>query len=160
MYRVCIAIVDAAHARLFELQRTSDPAGIHEQLIERADLVNPARRLPARELFSDPHPGVNHVGARGYTIDDHREGHLSHLDAQFAQSIVSELAPLAADAARLVICASPGMLGQLREVLGAIHRPGLDVNEIARDLVQLSPGEIRDQLVAYGFLPPAPLRSP
>jgi protein required for attachment to host cells len=159
MYRVCIAIVDATRARLFQFERSSDPDGLHDQLTELRDLVDPARRLRPSELFSDSGPGANHSGQHGYTFDDHRDDHIAHLDADFARSVVAELARLVNDVDRLIICASPRMLGQLREVIGTLHRPDLVVDEIPRDLVKLTPSQLREQLATYGLLPP-PLPRP
>jgi protein required for attachment to host cells len=159
MYRVCIAIVDATRARLFQFERASDPEGLHDQLTELRDLVDPARRLRPSELFSGSGPGANHAGQHGYTFDDHRDEHIAHLDADFARSIIAELAGLVAGVDRLIICASPRMLGQLREVIGMLQRPDLTVDEIPRDLVKLTPPQLREQLTTYGLLPP-PLPRP
>ena len=159
MYRAFIAIVDASRARLFSFERTSDAEGLHDQLTELSDLVNPARRLRPSELFSDSGPSASHTAQHGYTLDDRREDHMARLDGDFARSVAAELGRLATDANRLVICASPHMLGHLRDVTAALHRPGLIIDELPRDLVKLTPPQIRDQLASYGFLPP-PLPRP
>jgi len=44
------------------------------------------------------------------------------------------------------------MLGELRRVSDVYERPQLEVEEIDRDLVKLTPSQLRDQLVAYGVL--------
>lgn len=158
MYRVCIAIVDASRARLFQFERTSDPEGLHDQLTELRDLVDPARRLRPSELFSES-GGVGHSGQHGFGFDDHRGEHVARLDAEFARSIVAELAQLAVDADRLIVCASPRMLGQLRDAIGALQRPDLVIDEVPRDLVKLTPAQLRAQLATYGLLP-TPLPRP
>lgn len=66
MDRVCIALVDATRARFFIFDRRIDELGTHEQLTERADLVNPVQRSDAefartamaalRELIDDDAP--------------------------------------------------------------------------------------------------------
>ncbi|HEU4730175.1 MAG TPA: host attachment protein [Kofleriaceae bacterium] len=159
MYRVCIAIVDAARARLFQFERTADPGGLHDQLTELRDLVDPARRQRPSELFSDSGPSADHSGQHGFAFDDHRDEHLAHLDADFARSIVAELAQLAVDADRLIVCASPRMLGQLRDSIGTLQRPDLVIDEVPRDLVKLTPAQLREQLATYGLLP-TPLPRP
>lgn len=159
MYRVCIAIVDAARARLFQFERTSDPEGLHDRFTELRDLVDPARRLRPSELFSESGPGGGHSGQHGFGFDDHRDEHLARLDAEFARSIVAELAELAVGADRLIVCASPRMLGQLRDAVGALQRPDLMIDEVPRDLVKLTPAQLRDQLATYGLLP-TPLPRP
>lgn len=158
MYQACIAIADASRARLFQFERTAAPEGLHEQLSELSDLVNPARRLRPSELFSDSGSGTNHTGQHGYTFDDHRDDHVTQMDAEFAQSIATEVMRQSVGVDRLIICASPRMLGQLREAIGPLRRPGLTVDEVPRDLVKLTPSQIRDQLTSYGLLPSQPPR--
>jgi protein required for attachment to host cells len=157
MYRACIAIVDATRARLFQFERTSTPEGLHDQLTEVTDLVNPTRRLRPSELFSDSGPGGGHSG---YNFDDHREEHVTQIDAEFAGSIAVELARLVTGVDRMIVCASPRMLGQLREVTKKLHRPGLIVDELPRDLVKLTPPQLREQLASYGLLPASLARLP
>jgi len=157
MYRACIAIVDATRARLFEFERRSGPEGTQDQFTEVTDLVNPTRRLRPSELFSDSGVGTNHAGQHGYTFDDHRQDHMRRIDADFARSIAAELARLMINVNRLIICASPRMLGQLREVIGPLRRPDLHIDEVPRDLVKMTPPQIREQLTAYGCLPPPPV---
>ena len=128
MYRACIAIVDATRARLFSFERTAGAEGPHDELSEHTDLVNPARR----------HPG----------------GHANTLDAEFARAIVAaiERELRATSVRRLIVCASPKMLGELR---GATpHAEGLVIDELPRDLVKLTAPQIRDQLASHGLLPP------
>jgi protein required for attachment to host cells len=152
MYRVTIAIVDATRARLFQFVRTSDPEGLRDQLTEVSDLVDPARRLRPSELFSDSGTSSNHSGRYGFTFDDHRDEHMARLDTDFVRSIAAEIERLAADADRLVICASPRMLGRLRELIKEL--PGLSIDELPRNLVKLTPPQLRDQLASYELLPP------
>ena len=152
MYRICIAIVDASRARLFQYERALEPEGPHEQLLELTDLVNPARRLRPSELLSSSGQG-NHVGVHGYALDDHHEEHAAHLDDEFARAVTGELKLLTAGVDRLILCASPKMLGRLRDVIGALHRPELAISEIPHDLVKLTPSQLQDQLVSYGVLP-------
>ncbi len=154
MYRVCIAIVDAARARLFQYERALEPEGPHEQLVELTALVNPSRRLRPSELLSSSGAGTNHVGPHGYAFDDHRDEHMERLDDDFARAVTAELTLLTASVDRLIICASPRMLGRLREVIGKLRRPELTIDEIPRDLVKLTPALLQEQLVSYGVLPP------
>jgi protein required for attachment to host cells len=152
MYRACIVVVDASRARLFTFERTSDGEGLHEQLSERRDLVSPARRMRASELFS-PDTGQ-------YQRTDHREAHVAAYDAEFARAIVAEVVDLihASPVQRLILCASPRMLGTLREVGGELRRGGVPIDELPRDLVKLSAAELREHLASHGLLPvlPAP----
>lgn len=160
MYRACIAIVDASRARLFTYERETDAEGLHEALTEQRDLVNPSRRLRASELFSESRPPSSRTGGVQYTLDDHRDHHVEELDAAFSRQIVGEIASLVRSAAtqRLIVCASPNMLGQLRTEYGDLRRDSLELEELPRDLVRLTPVQLRDQLASYGVLPEPPPR--
>ncbi len=159
MYKACIAVVDASRARLFMFERSSEVEGVKEQLTEQRDLVDPARRLRPKDLFSETRPGLGRTGTQQYGLDDHRQAHVQELDAEFARRIVDELETLlrASHAPRLIVCASPNMLGELRKVQRALPAD-LTIDELERDLVKLTPAELRDHLVGYGLLPPRPPR--
>ena len=159
MYRVCVATVDATRARLFTLERTMEADATRERLTEHTDLVNPARRRPGG-LFSDTRSGTNRTGGLQYTFDDHRDAHIDSLDAEFGRAVVAELRRLleAAPAQRLIVCATPRMLGELRSA-GVPRRDGMVVDELARDLVELRAADLRDRLAAYGLLPARPPRA-
>jgi protein required for attachment to host cells len=129
MSRACIAVVDASRARLFTYERTLEAGGISEQLTEQRDLINP-------------------------------RAHIDELDAEFARSIIGEIADVlrTSRAERVILCASPRMLGELRAAGTALSRDSL-VDEIPRDLVKLTPPQLRDRLTSYGLLPAAPARA-
>jgi len=160
MTRTCIAVVDATHARLFTLDRTSDATGVHEELSEDRDLVNPARRLRPSELFTETRPPLGRTGGVQYTIGDHRDEHIDEMDAEFSRAITSEVADLIREkgAERLIVCASPRMLGNLREVRGALASGALVIDEIPRNLTKLTPTQIREHLESYGLVPTPPAR--
>lgn len=160
MYRACIAVVDASRARLFTYERSVEPAGLVERLVEERDFVNPARRLRPSQLFSESRPGSSRSGSVQYAFDDHRAAHLDALDAEFSRMITSHLAELVKTgrATRVILCASPHMLGQLRDARRDF--PVVEIDEIARDLVKLTPPELRAQLTSYGLLPEPPARAP
>jgi protein required for attachment to host cells len=134
MYRACIAIVDASRARLFTFERISDGDGLRENMIEQRDLVSLERR----------------------DGDPHRDSHTEEVERRFATRIVDEIAEVirSPQTNRLVICASPHMLGKLRDARGATFNK-LELEEVARDLVTLSPAALREHLTAYGVLPAA-----
>lgn len=150
-------MVDASRARLFTFQRSSEVEGLREEMTEQRDLVNPARRQRPSELFGS-RPGVGRSGGVQYGLDDRRAESIQQMDAAFARAIVSELAEMlrSAGANRLVVCASPRMLGVLREESAALRRELAVVDEVPRDLVKLTPSQLRAQLASYGLLP-APL---
>jgi protein required for attachment to host cells len=138
---------------LFVHERSAEPEGIRERLAERTDLVNPARRLRPSELFTDSSPSSDQVGGVHYKIDDHRDDHIDRMDAEFAREIVEAIEIELRDnpAARLILCASPRMLGALRTVAGNL--PAIPIDEVPKDLVKLTPTKLQDQLRSYGLLP-------
>lgn len=160
MRRTYVAIVDATRARLFTYQREAVADGVREDFVEVSDLVNPARHQRPSELFSDTRPGSSRTGNLQYTFDDHRAAHIAEIDAAFARSIVADLARLlkATPADRLILCASPNMLSELREALEPLRLDRSIVDERAVDLTKLTEAQIRDHLAAYELLPARPPR--
>lgn len=132
MKRACVAIVDATRARLYTYeQNVEDPA--HE-LHEVSDLVNPGRRA----------------------FEENREAHLENLDALFARDAVLEIDRIARAGTfgHVILVASPKMLGELRKVDDVLHREGMIIDEIPRDLAKLTSPQLHDHLAQLKLLPP------
>lgn len=157
MYRVCIALVDATRARLFTFERVTEGAETRDALIERTDFVNPQRRRRPSEVFSDTRPGSSRIGHLQYAFDDHRDHHISQLDDKFARMAMAALRELIDEhpTQRVVICASPRMLGRLRAAAPGLLPDDIALDEVPRDLVKLSPGIVRAELASRSLLPPA-----
>ena len=131
MKKACVAIVDASRARLYTYDHAEDPA--HE-LRETSDLVNVARRVRAEG--SSPNLEVS--------------------DAQFARDVVVEIDRIvrAGNFEHVILVASPKMLGELRKVDDVLHRDGMVLDEIARDLAKLTSPQLHDHLAQLKLLPP------
>jgi protein required for attachment to host cells len=157
MYRVCIALVDATRARLFTFERVTEGANTREELVERTDFVNPQRRRRSSEVFSDTQPGSSRTGHLQYAFDDHRDHHISQLDDKFARMAMAGLRELIDEheTQRIVICASPRMLGRLRSAAPGLLPGDIALDELPRDLVKLSRGDVRAELASRGLLPHA-----
>jgi protein required for attachment to host cells len=161
MKRACIAIIDAARARLYTYQEDAGPA---DQLKEVLDLVNPGRRLRASEMFSETRPPNAQSGrpgtgrVPGSTKDDHRDDHIGMMDAKFAKEIVREIDKLVTNEGfgHLILAASPKMLGELRKANGVLKRNGLVVDELPRDLAMLTLAQLHDHLAALDLIPARP----
>jgi protein required for attachment to host cells len=168
MKRACIAIVDAARARVYTYEEDSTPG---QELREVVDLVNPGRRLKAGEMFSESRPALaNHGGLRrsvqggnrtdsgepGSTYDDHRGAHIEEMDNKFAKQVVEALDRVILDEklGHLILIAPPKMLGTLRKNDGVLHREGLALDEITQDLTNLSPAMLHDRLASLDLIPP------
>jgi protein required for attachment to host cells len=155
MHRVCIALVDATRARLFTFERAMEGAEPREELVERADFVNPQRQRRPSELSSDTRPGSSHTGQLQYAFDDRRDHHVSQLDEKFARTAMAALRELIDErpTQRVVIGASPRMLGRLRAAAPGLLPDGIAIDELPRDLVKLPPADVRVELASRGLLP-------
>jgi protein required for attachment to host cells len=152
MKRACIAIVDAARARIYTYDQaaeggSSEPAGaLH-------DLVNPGRR--GHDPYSTTRPGVKRAAPGSGTTDDHRDAHVDELDRRFARQVVSEIDRIAREQGhdRVLLVASPAMLGELRGVDRGLSQ-GLHVEYVARDLARLTSPQIHDHLAQLRLVAP------
>lgn len=126
MKRAIVAVIDAAHARLFAYD--VDAAN---QLAEIGDLRSADRKLQIGEPVSN----------------DLRE---AEMDSKFARDVVQALDKLIQqDANRgLILAASGKMLGELRRQDGVLHRADVEVHEIPKILTTLSVAQLHDHLAA------------
>lgn len=153
MQRTVIAVVDASRARLFTYERTAEADGLKETLSERTDLVNPARRRTPARLFSDTRTNMSRVGGKFYGVDDHRYAHMETIDSEFAGAVAMAIEQAIRDtkAKRVIICASPRMLGILRTT--DLHRDDIVLDEFPHDYSKMTTPQIHDVLVKQRLLP-------
>src|SRR5262245_28510242 len=132
MKRACIAIVDAARARIYtyEANRAGGPGD--GTLHERIALVNPGRR--GHNLVSTTKPGIKRVSPGGGSTDDHRDAHMEQLEHNFAKHVIGEVDRLARERgyAQVIVVTPPKMLGELRKLDG-LQRPHREVEYVERD---------------------------
>jgi protein required for attachment to host cells len=147
--------IDATRARLFTFERVTEGADTREELVERTDFVNLQRRRRPSDVFSETRPGSSRVGNLQYAFDDHRDHHSSQLDDKFARMTMAALRELIDErpTQRVVICASPRMLGRLRAAAPGLLPEDIARDELPRDLVKLSSGDVRAELASRGLLP-------
>ncbi|HEY5945949.1 MAG TPA: host attachment protein [Kofleriaceae bacterium] len=158
MKRACIAIVDAARARLYTYQEDANPG---QELREVRDLANVGRRMKDSEMFSETRPSNGSpgrpgpTGQPGSTKDDHRDDHIGMMDTKFAKEIVEEIDKMIRAEAygHVIMIASPKMLGELRKANGSLKRNGMVVDEIPRDLANLTGNQLHDHLASVDLLP-------
>ena len=147
--RACIAIVDAAHCRIYRYQHDDAQP---PSLTEVRDLVSPGRQ--AHGMFSDQ--SARGHGTAGGTTDDHRTDHIAELDRRFAKVVASEIDRLVKDEAlaHVIVIASPKMLAKLRAQHAGYGRDGVTVDEIAQDLAWLTSPQVHDHLAAMNLIEP------
>lgn len=149
--RACIAIVDAAHCRIYSYQHEADQP---PSLDEVRDLVSPGRQ--AHGMFTDqPSRAPGGHGHHG-TKDDHRTDHLEELDRRFAKVVSSEIERVLKErqARHVILIASPRMLAKLRAEDAAFRRDGVSLDEIAQDLAWLTSPQVHDHLAAMNLIEP------
>ena len=150
--RACIAIIDAARARLFTYEGF--------ELQEVADFANPGRRVEPRDRVSDPRAGSSRGPAENRSaMDDHREAKVANADLEHAKCALAELARVLAqhELQHVIVVASPHMLGMVRQEGKALFaRDGLVVDEIARDFTHLTVSQIHDHLAQLHLIPARP----
>ncbi len=160
-----ILTADAARARMFVLRTTEgDGAPTLAPLVEVAQTTSPEQRARDNELLSDTRPGLRREGPHGprHGVSDHREGHREDAERRFAAQLVDEAEQIwrANNATRVMIIASPAMLGALRAAMKSSHPRPWTVSELARDLTRLTAPALHDVLAGDGVLPPRGRRSP
>jgi protein required for attachment to host cells len=168
MKRACIAVVDAARARIFTYDEGANPG---DELHEARVLSNTGRRMKTGDLFSESRPSLatsgsfrgngpngnrGDSGVPGSAFDDHRDAHVDELDSRFAKEVVDTIDQLVREE-KLVYCvllAPPKMLGTLRKCNAILHREDLKTDEIARDFTTVTQAQLHDQLAALDILSP------
>lgn len=132
MKRALIAVMDAAHARLFAYDE--DAA---DQLHEIGDLRSADRKLQIGEPISS-------------------EPREAEVDSKFARDVVQALDKLVQqDAHRgLILATSTKMLGELRRHDGVLHRADVDIHEIPKILTALSVAQLHDHLATMDLIAP------
>ena len=150
MKRALIAIVDAAHARLYTYQQIGDS---EPTLQEQRDLVNAGRQ--AHGMFSDSKSQTRWNGGNS-AMDDHRSDHLGEMDSRFAKTVIGEVARMAREDGfgHIILVASPKMLGELRRQNGTLR--DFVVDEVAQDLAWLTSPQVHDHLAAMKLIEPRP----
>lgn len=149
MQRACIAIVDAAHARIF----TYDTDLPGAKLVEARDLASPGRQEHGR--FTNDN--VEHHRNGMATRQDNRAENIAMQDERFAKDIVAEIERVlhAEGLEHVILVAAPKMLSHLRNVgRNVLSRPPIVTDEIAQNLGWMTPPQLHDHLAAMSLIGP------
>lgn len=155
-----VMVADAARARLFILSTgPGEYDATMAPLVEVSQSTRPDQRAPDRDVFANSRPGLrrdNNTAQHG--MSERRQSHRHETEQRFATEVVEEAEQVWAehDVSRVIIAASPTMLGVLRPILARKHKAPKrwSVDEVARDLTWLTPPMLHDALAAAGLLPP------
>ncbi|GEM_PF-2101183 len=153
MKRACIAIVDAARARLYSYRDVDDS----QELVELVDLVSPGRRGKDSDLFSDAASRAQPSGGAFHgSIDDHRNAHRDEMDSKFAAQVAHEIERLAKERGlgHVIFVTPARMLGVVRPHLEVMRKHGLLVDELERDLSQLTAPQLQEHLARLDVIEP------
>ena len=144
--------MDAARARIYSFQDVEDS----QQFVEELDLVSAGRRAKDGDLFTESSPGSRgSFGVRG-GVDDHRDAHRDEMDSKFAAHVTREIERVAKERglAHVVFVTPPRMLGVVRPHLEVMRKHGFLVDELERDLSQLTAPQIQDHLAQLDMIEP------
>lgn len=157
MPRITIVVADAARVRLYTFEPGAGPTSDDApELVERADLVNPERRLRPSQIFTDSRPGTGYAPTGvSFGLDDHRDQRQHDVDERFAGEIYRQLDTLLDErpARRVVIVASPHMLGHLRQWTPGLTRREIELHEVPLDLTRETTPQLHDHLAKLGLVP-------
>src|SRR5439155_20785903 len=108
------------------------------------------------ERRSGPRAASGSVGHLSSALDEVRDSHVTQLDETFARTVMATLRELIDEQPiqRVIVCASPRMLRKLRASAPGLLPDAMSFDEVPRDLVRLSPAEVRAELSSRGLLPP------
>ena len=154
----CVVVMCGAHARFFTLEPVEFPElESGPKLVDRGKLINPEKEIAGRDLYTDLKTGRSRAprGGPSHGYDDHRTQHEDEFDRRFARNVVQETMRLAKEnRARHIVLAAPArMLGLLRHDLNDIHKHGIEVRKVAKDMSKFSPRKIHDHLAKRHLLP-------
>ena len=136
-----IVVADSSTARIFG---ADEPAGAISEL---EAMTHPEGRMLARELTSDLPGRAFDSAGQGRHIMESEVGPREQAVLEFASFLAKRLenARVHREMERLILVSPPDFLGLLRKAIGP-ELQRLVVHEIGRNLVKLSPKELRERL--------------
>ena len=154
----CIAIVSEAQAKFYCLEPVEYPElESGPKLREVAEISNPEKRMPDREIYTDVKTGRGRAPGKGpaHGYDDHREKRDEESSRRFSKTIMEKIRELVLkeSAKTVIIAAPPKMLGMLRHEIHLLEREGTKVHEHSKDLTKLSLRELHEHLAREGLIP-------
>ncbi len=155
-----VIVANSSTARFFRVQAAELPElESGPNLIEELKKENPEGGVSGREVFSDPKSGRNRISSggsgAGHQYDEHRDDHLREMEKQFAETLAGESArrAMAAYTGKLIVVATPHMLGLLRPQIAKKSSNGIQVIEVSADVVKESPIALHHYLADKNLLP-------
>ena len=156
MNRTCIVVADAGTARFFGVEAVDSPRdGV--RLVERATMTHPDLMTLGQSMTGRAHTETNANRQAGpmHPMVAQRERHRMELNRRFGNEIALQAAMITRGwkNGTVVLVAAPQLLGLIREDLRDALDPGIELKELAKDYVNLTPGELRDHLALNTLIP-------
>lgn len=155
MNQYCVIVANGHKACFFTLEEPDAPeVESGPNLIRQKDLkspeLNPKNGTPWTESKSGGNRGH---GGQSHGYDDHRQQHDDDVERRFANSIADECHKITHNKqSNVILVSQKRMLGHLRSAIDSrIH--GVNTNELAKDLIKLSPLELHQYLAKQKLLP-------
>lgn len=145
----CVVIAaDGARARMFLLEKDGElQAG--SRLVEKVDLANTeymARGKDAPRVRTERN--TSRQAGPMHPQDAERDWHRVEMERRFAREVALHASALAKGRGKLILVASPRMLGLIRRPLRAAVSPRVNISELARDHTRLTPARLHQRLIA------------
>jgi protein required for attachment to host cells len=157
MNRTCIVVADAGIARFYGVEKVESPR-VKLALVERTVLTRETDlKVLGTSVSGKVHTETNTNRGSGpvHPMGAQRERHRGELERRFGMEVARQTAALTKEweQGTVVLVAEPQLLGLMREPMRkALHR-GLDLKELAKDYVHLTPTDLYDHLARNGIVP-------
>jgi len=149
MNTTCVVVAGAETARFFRVEAVDSPR-VATRLVESAVLANPPLRLRGRSVTGRvrTETNTNRQGGPVHPIAAQRERHRTELGRRFGDQIARHAAALTKSwkEGTIVLVAERRALGVLRKSVRGKLGSGIKLDEVAKDLVKLTPAELHDHL--------------
>ncbi len=156
MSEYCVVVAGGARARFFALDSVELPEfQSGPNLVELGKLESPERLSEPKALWSDNKSGRNRGAGGAHGYDDHRSQHADEFERRFARQVSEQTLDMVRSngTKHVVMVAQKRMLGFLRDQLGDLHKTGVAVHELGKDLGKLNAQELHRYLADEALLP-------
>lgn len=169
----CVVVTELARARIFTLESSDAPEVENSPyLLERKTLINPQHKAHEGDIWEETRRGAHreHQGSQSgrqptgiphQNFDEHRDNNERRANERFARDVVADLKEVVErhNIQHVVLCAENQMLGALRPKLEALSTDKIRLDEVNKDLTNLSSRELHKKLADDDLLP-RPKRPP
>ncbi len=154
--KFCVVVANGSRARFFSLKRPKlTDLKARPRLVERGEIFEPELQERAQDLWTE-RTGMNRgKGSGSHSYDDHRNQHQAEFEKRFTKQIAERAVKLvrSSGADNIVLCGVQRQLPHLRSMLES-RINGVQIQQLAKDLLKLDPHTLYEHLHKEGLLPP------